>query len=758
MLGGFRRLGSGLARKVAPRPAVWRGAAWGVLSVALFVWLAEFVPVLAKERSNSAVWLLVGLFTVAVLLVGFFASLLVRWLGSLPPLYRWSFAVGLFPLALVFVMGMTFLGALVVALVAIALGSVAGGSLVAMLRKPRRRWALAGVVLSAIGIAWGAHWFLSEGPRPYVAVEQPTDSPLLDRPDPSQPGAYAVKTLTYGSGADLRRTEYGAVVPEAFRTGSVDGSKLVEGWKGRGGWARTRYWGFDAKHMPLQGRVWYPDGAGPFPLVLMAHGNHSMEEFSDPGYAYLGELLASRGFIAVSVDENFLNFTMGDLLGFPDRWMKDETDGRAWLLLEHLRIWQTWNARAGHPFFGRVDMHQIALMGHSRGGEAVAVAAVFNRLPYYPDNAQIRFDYDFDIRSVIAIAPVDGQYKPAGRPTEPRNVNYFVLQGTEDGDMASFHGSRQLERIKFTGEQYWCKASLYIRGANHGQFNTVWGRHDGDDFLNFSGIMPPDEQRQIAKVTISAFLEATLRGQRDYLTLFQHPLSGQKWLPHTTYRNMFEDSTYRPVASYEEDIDLTTATLHGASLAGENLSDWRERALEISWGKLDTQAVVLGWNKAESNGTSSYTVTLPDPASPPPGAPQKAFSIEKDDVLVFAMADAKEDPTPRSGDAPDKVVDDAPKKVGPIELTVELIGRSGAMRRVPIVLGRQIETNVPKAEFVRPVPNSEVVLQSFEIPVSVPDLKTIRFVFDKTASGVVDLDDIGVRFGKLQGANPINLR
>jgi ATP-dependent Lon protease len=61
--------------------------------------------------------------------------------------------------------------------------------------------------------------------------------------------------------------------------------------------------------MPLNGRVWYPDGPGPFPLVLIVHGNHNMKDFSDPGYGYLGELLASRGYIFASIDENFIDTT-----------------------------------------------------------------------------------------------------------------------------------------------------------------------------------------------------------------------------------------------------------------------------------------------------------------------------------------------------------------------------------------------------------------------------------------------------------------
>ena len=119
-------------------------------------------------------------------------------------------------------------------------------------------------------------------------------------------------------------------------------------------------WGFGLKKSPINGRVWYPEGDGPFPLVLIVHGNHDPLDYSDPGYGYLGELLASRGFILVSVDENFIN---GGLRG--------ESDGRAWLLLKHLEEWKRWNDSAGGPFYHKVDMNNIALMGHSRGGEAV---------------------------------------------------------------------------------------------------------------------------------------------------------------------------------------------------------------------------------------------------------------------------------------------------------------------------------------------------------------------------------------------------
>jgi len=271
---------------------------------------------------------------------------------------------------------------------------------------------------------------LSRDDSPTVLAQQ-----LLDAPDPSMRGPFTVRTLSYGSGTDKQRAIYRDSV--AIRTASVDGSGFASPTP-RTKEYREHFWGFDFKHLPLNARVWYPVGDGPFPLVLIVHGNHDMEKFSDPGYGYLGELLASRGFILASVDENFLN---GDLRG--------ENDARGWLLLQHLKVWRALNDSANGPFHHKVDLGAIALMGHSRGGEAVAVAAAFNRLKRDPDDATKRFDFGFGIRSIVAIAPVDGQYKPADVPTPLEDINYLVIHGSHDGDVSSFSGNRQYERVRY---------------------------------------------------------------------------------------------------------------------------------------------------------------------------------------------------------------------------------------------------------------------------------------------------------------------
>src|SRR5262249_12244504 len=156
---------------------------------------------------------------------------------------------------------------------------------VALLRARGAVWraimptAVGGAALLALAIAlclsgWPTK---TEPKRPRYEADQ------LSLADPAEPGPYRVATLTYGTGADRHRNEFGAGV--TLKTTPVDGSKVVDGWSGAAGWARTRYWGFNAKAMPLQSRVWYPDGDGPnappYPLVLIVHGNHDMEDYSD---------------------------------------------------------------------------------------------------------------------------------------------------------------------------------------------------------------------------------------------------------------------------------------------------------------------------------------------------------------------------------------------------------------------------------------------------------------------------------------------
>lgn len=418
---------------------------------------------------------------------------------------------------------------------------------------------------------------------------------LEDVQDPSINGSFGVKTSSYGSGKD-RRDIFGK--DAEIITESVNAKPFVNKLSGRFNKIRKRFWGFNRTKFPINGRVWYPEGEGKFPLVLIVHGNHSMREYSDPGYAYLGEFLASKGFIVVSVDENFLN---GD-------WTQNyrsESDARAWVMLQHLSVWRDWQKDPENSFYGKVDLENISLIGHSRGGEAVAIAASFNTLSHYPDDAKVKFDFNFNIKSIIAIAPVDGQYKPSDQPTPLKNINYLLLHGSHDADVSSFSGDKQFKRIKFDDGEYKFKTSIYIYRANHGQFNSVWGEHDSGMpralLLNTKALIKGEDQRQIAKVYMGAFLETTLKGNQKYMPLFKDYRYAEKWLPETYYINRFEDSETKIMVDFDEDIDVTTTSIEGGKLMGEDLRIWREEDIGFRRGSgiRMNKAVYLGWENPE---------------------------------------------------------------------------------------------------------------------------------------------------------------
>lgn len=481
---------------------------------------------------------------------------------------------------------------------------------------------------------------------PASFAPSPTAAP--DAPDPSQPGRFTVRRLYYGSGTDKRRREYRDSV--TLRTGVVNATPFIRGADAKMLRERWAYWGFDAKRLPVNGRVWYPEGSGPFPLVLIVHGNHDMKKFSDPGYAYLGELLASRGYILASVDENFLN---GNL--------RNENDARGWMLLQHLVAWRRFNADSTSPLYHKVDLSRIALMGHSRGGEAVAVAAEFNRLSRFPDDARVTFDFNFDIRTVVAIAPVDGQYRPADQGTPLTDINYLVLHGAHDSDVSTFMGQRQYQRVHFTRPGPWRKAAIYIYRANHGQFNTTWGSSDvGPErglFLNRESLLSGEEQRQVAKVFISGFLDLTLKNVTALEPVFRDARRAGAWLPRTIYLTRYEDPSTRRLASFEEDVDVTTGTIPGVRIDGAGLTAWRELALTMRARGLqsyDNHAVRLGWAARRGAApTARYELRWPDSVAAQLSVDSRtSLVVEAEGEAEKPRALAAADTTPGTGPMP----------------------------------------------------------------------------------------------------------
>ena len=771
---------------LTPGPNAVKGAAWGLALLSLFIYLLFIIFFAIKDP-----WILV--LALCILVVAVLFAFIGRWIFKL----LLSFPKALI-LSLLFSIPLWFVSLsvqLILILTVLWIGLLLGASYgvfkntgYSNLTWPKKSILLIGLVLGFSGLVAAIYFYQSKGfemdPPKNAALYAEKSIQPLQIESPAMHGPYAVGTLNYGSGEDKHRIEFGEKVD--LKTIAVNGLPFIDNWKGISGWWREKYWGFDESNLPLNARVWYPEGDGPFPLVLIVHGNHLMQDYSDPGYAYLGELLASQGMILVSVDQNFINGSWSNLFGK----LEKENDARAWLLLEHLKLWRQWKAQAEHPLFEKADLQNIALIGHSRGGEAVAHAALFNRLPFYPDDASVAFDYNFSIKSIVAIAPVDAQYMPSDRKTSLEDINYLVFHGAQDGDVTSYMGAQQFNRISFKDrDAYHFKSGLYIYGANHGQFNTSWGNNDiGSPFLgllNLQQLMSGESQRSIAKVYISAFLQSTLRDKFDYLPLFKDARYGKNWLPETVYLSQFEDSQTHYICDFEEDFDLSTTTLDHGKIEASNLTVWKELEMSLKPGKSGTKAAVLGWHyKAalkDSTNLKSIGPDFPDSliANYTILLDSGFKALKSNDLLVFSLAESSEESNPKSQgkwvkakekenekdkDEPEKETskskkgkkDDKPEK-HPIDFSIELEDFEGQKIRFPLstyaALQNQLEVAIWKSDFVKGDKQSEMVFQKFIFDLDKlkqlnPDfnpsrLALIRFVFDKSPKGVVILDNLG---------------
>ncbi len=405
-------------------------------------------------------------------------------------------------------------------------------------------------------------------------------------------GPYSVGTLSYGPGEG-----------EDLAAGTIDLSvyDYIEDAEDPLSALTRAVSDYDFAKTPVKGQIWYPEGQSNCPVFFIVHGNHDSTTPSYLGYDYLGEYLASNGYAVVSVDENIINE------------LGTNNDLRAVLLLENMKFLLDQSSSSGSLISGLIDPEKIAIGGHSRGGEMVATAYLFNELDSYPEDGSIKFDYHFNITSIVAIAPVVDQYRPVSRSVELSDVSYLLLHGSNDQDVSIMCGEKQYNNIKFTGEagDYMIKSEVYILGANHGQFNSLWGQYDsptGKGYLNTYNFIAGDEQKLIAKAYIRTFLDLTLLGDDTYLSLLKDVSQYTGDLPDTVYITNFEDSDRVTLCSFDRTTDISDYG-NGTSIDVTGTKCWtiepytrgdggegEDYVLSLSWEEDSSPAIIVDFD------------------------------------------------------------------------------------------------------------------------------------------------------------------
>ncbi|HEX6917733.1 MAG TPA: hypothetical protein VF140_06605 [Phycicoccus sp.] len=270
----------------------------------------------------------------------------------------------------------------------------------------------------------------------------------------------------------------------------------------------------------LTADVHYPTDltAGPYPLVLLLHGNHSTCERGDrsdfrwpcrdgwepipnhEGYDYLAAPLASHGYIVVSVSANGVN-VLGSYL--EDTGMRQ----RGALLEKHVDLWNDWNANPtgpfGDTFLGSVDLSRIGVMGHSRGGEGAVWQVLVDRERPSP----------YGIDAVLPLAPVDFTRVTLNE------VPLGVVLPSCDGDVSDLQGVHFFDDSRYAvpGDPT-PKSVVVVHGANHNFFNTVWTPSSGhagtwNDSTCDKVALTPVEERHVGVAYVASFFRRHLGGE-----------------------------------------------------------------------------------------------------------------------------------------------------------------------------------------------------------------------------------------------------
>ncbi|WP_208720006.1 hypothetical protein [Amycolatopsis circi] len=293
---------------------------------------------------------------------------------------------------------------------------------------------------------------LTEAPK--VTAKQPAPAPLPELPanavDPGKPGQFS--------------TVKGEYSLDPVRLPGLDGP------------------------IEMQGVVVAPKHApGNRPLVVFLHGRHQPcynpadpDDYSTAwpckagmlpipsyrGYLQTQELLASQGFVTVSISADAINAL--------DHAAEDGgAQARSSLVRLHLAHWADWSgsARPTAPQIVRdsptADLSNVLLVGHSRGGEGVNRAAMDSLYPP-PGDTGFSGPVRWKIRGDVLIAPTVFGLNPT--PDVP-SVTFLP---SCDGDVSDLQGQQYIDAARGVSRDTALHSALYVSGANHNYFNAEW--------------------------------------------------------------------------------------------------------------------------------------------------------------------------------------------------------------------------------------------------------------------------------------------
>lgn len=450
------------------------------------------------------------------------------------------------------------------------------------------------------------------------------------------------------------------------------------------GWTKT----------DIRGRIFVPTAIGPRPLIVFLHGNHAtcglssgagnprldltvdftetgacpsgyIEAPSYRGYDQAARLLASKGYIVVSINAN---------RGITGREGVSDLDyglvfARGNLVLRHLEELSKANNglassidSAGFDLKGKIDLGHVGMMGHSRGGEGVRQAYNSFTNTAMASEWQSRIP-GLQIKGIFEIGPVDMGTESGRNKVDARGVAWNVLIPGCDHDVYDFAGVGPYERMLKNLDDGFPKSVFTLWGANHNFFNTEWQVSDAPhscegsqeplwnvdaeplpwafssyDKLARSGLKGSETQVKFAQALMMAFFDAHLSGHEEWSHVFdpQYRLPAQLSSLASTSREYFVGTNSRAV--------LNADKVGSAGVVQDGLSV-KTLAMHLS-AELKLMEKALADYTASGASPNTYQAALAEGQTIPPalvitGSELSSETLRKINVPLQGAADLK---------------------------------------------------------------------------------------------------------------------
>lgn len=303
-----------------------------------------------------------------------------------------------------------------------------------------------------------------------------------------------------------------------------------------------------------------------YPLFVVVHGNgHTYTN-----YGFLLEHMARNGFIAISIH------LTSDRKGL----------GRANAFFDHITTINT--------VFGASVQNNVAVLGHSRGGEAVFKIARLNE----------SLALGIGLKALLALGPTDqyGRETITGTTAKP----VFVLYGAKDDDVSGWppYAGYNVRQSGFTlydrfdGQE---KSMAFVYDATHNGFVT---HNEAFGTAPVPPLMTVADQQKILLAYCNAFCRLHVHGEAQWTGMFNG-----EWRPPTVSSTgvvmtiQYRNPTRRTLDQFEGPHaagDWQTSTIGGAVVQSGLPADPVETQLypQDNQSPHDTGGLRLTWNSS----------------------------------------------------------------------------------------------------------------------------------------------------------------